>query len=294
VTRLVAHSNHASYVAGLSVVGTAALVAWFAFGRSELADVVLVLLLGVVVVSMRLGPGPSLFAAIVSALVFEFFFIPPYFSFAIAGLRHAVTFAVLFVVALVVTHIMTRAREEARAARTRERRTATLFAVSRDLGLAHSRDGVVSSAAHHARQAFGAKVAIFLPDGEGALEAVVHDAGALGDAERKAVEWVWPPASSRGVPCVPGPPLPHEGPAGLSSRPRKRGVRTMVLSRAQVALLEGAAGPVGVLGIVPAEPARLLDPDERQFFDAFADLLGTALERRALADEARPGLHRVS
>jgi K+-sensing histidine kinase KdpD len=128
------------YVLGLSVVATTTLVAWFAFGQSEVADVVMVMLLGIVVVSMRFGYGPSLLAAIAGALCFEFLFLPPYFSFAIANLRHVVTFAVMLVVAVVISHLNKRVRdkaEEARRAEVRAQaeqlRNALLSSVSHDL-----------------------------------------------------------------------------------------------------------------------------------------------------------------
>ncbi len=63
----------------------------------------MVYLLGVVVVSMRFGYGPSLLAAVLSVVAFDFFFVPPYFSFAVSDLRHTVTFAVMFLVAVIIS-----------------------------------------------------------------------------------------------------------------------------------------------------------------------------------------------
>src|SRR5262249_16815759 len=140
------------YLAGLLVVVASTLVAWFAFGRSELADVVMVLLLGVVIVSMRFGYGPSVFAAILSVVAFDFFFVAPYFSFAVSDLRHIVTFAVMFVVAVVISHLTTRIRAQADSARDRERRTASLYAISRELSVSQSREALLRAAAKHVRE----------------------------------------------------------------------------------------------------------------------------------------------
>src|ERR1700723_1159084 len=94
------------YAAGAVVVSLSTLLAWVVFGQEQvkwqLPDVVMVYLLGVVIVSMRFGYGPSLVAAVLSVTSFEFFFIPPIFSFAVFDLRHSATFAVMFVVAFVV------------------------------------------------------------------------------------------------------------------------------------------------------------------------------------------------
>ena len=84
------------YPAAVVVVTASTCFAWFVFGQRQLADVVMVFLLGVVVVSTRYGYGPSLLAAVLGVVSFEFFFIPPLFSFAVSDLRHIVTFAVMF------------------------------------------------------------------------------------------------------------------------------------------------------------------------------------------------------
>jgi two-component system sensor histidine kinase KdpD len=60
-------------------------------------------LLGIVVVAARVGYGPSMTAAVLAALAFDFFFVPPYFEFAISDLRHFLTFAIMFVVAIVIS-----------------------------------------------------------------------------------------------------------------------------------------------------------------------------------------------
>jgi K+-sensing histidine kinase KdpD len=126
--------------ASLAVIAASTALAWFAFGQFDLPDVVMVMLLGVVIVSMRFGYVPSLLSAVTAALAFEFFFLPPYFSLAIANLRHMVTFAVMLVVATVISYLAQRARAKAEEARlaslraeTEQLRNALLSSVSHDL-----------------------------------------------------------------------------------------------------------------------------------------------------------------
>ena len=128
------------YSAGVVVVTASTLTAWLAFGASDLADVVMVMLLGVVVVSMRFGYGPSLLAAVLSALAFEFLFLPPYFSLAISNLHHVATFGVMLTIAFVISHLTQRLRDQAEKARlagllaqTEQQRSALLSSVSHDL-----------------------------------------------------------------------------------------------------------------------------------------------------------------
>jgi two-component system sensor histidine kinase KdpD len=89
---------------------------------------------------MRFGYGPSLLAALLSGLAFEVFFLPPYFSFTIANLRHVVTLGVMLVVAFVISHLTQRVRNQAEKARhaglmaqTEQVRNALLSSVSHDL-----------------------------------------------------------------------------------------------------------------------------------------------------------------
>jgi two-component system sensor histidine kinase KdpD len=106
----------------------------------ELADLILVYLLGVVVISTRFSLYPSIFTAVVSSLAFEFFFIPPKFSFAIFAPNHLVTFGVMLFVAITTSGLTERARrhaEEAQRAEAEVRaerlRSLLLSSVSHDL-----------------------------------------------------------------------------------------------------------------------------------------------------------------
>src|SRR5262245_11442586 len=99
--------------------------------RRELASVAMLYLLDVVVISFRFGFGASLFAAVVSVLLFDFFFVPPVYSLGVSDVRHAVTFAFMLLLALVITGLTDRVRLDANEARERERSTALLYALSR-------------------------------------------------------------------------------------------------------------------------------------------------------------------
>lgn len=240
------------------------------FGEDYLTDVVMVFLLGVVLVSMRLGYGPSLMAAVLSVIAFEFFFIPPIFSFAVSDLRHFVTFAVMFVVAIVISHQTKRIRDQADASSAKERDTASLFAASREIGLAYSREDLLTAAARHAHAIFLADVAVLVPDAANRLQAV-GSGGAVrcSPEEMAAAERVW----QRGD-AVSDAAAAWTSPRGL------------------LVPLRGSRGRVGLLLVRPTQP-RPLEAGERALLDAFAGLVGSALERTTLAEEARRATLRV-
>ena len=252
------------YLAAAVVVGAASAVAWALFGRTELADVVMVHLLGVVLVAMRFGSGASALAAILSVVAVDVVFVPPYFSLAVSDLRHVTTFGVMFVVATVISQLTKRIREQADAARRREARTMSLYAISRELGRAGSDGDHLEAAARHLREVFAVEVAVFLPGSGGALELAYGDVAAK---DLGVVEWVWT----------------HQRTAGA-------GTDTLPLAGALVVPLRGAGGRVGVLALVPGVESRL---DDRPLLETFAGLIGAALERTQLAAEARRAAVRV-
>jgi two-component system sensor histidine kinase KdpD len=249
-----------------AIVVASTLLAHFGFGRDKLADVAMLYLLGVVIVSLRFSYSAALLAAVLSVLAFDFFFIPPFYSFAVSDLSHIVTFAVLFVVAVVVSSLTKRIREQADSARHRERHTASLYAISRELSTTHSRDRLLATAARHLRDVFAVKVAILLPGDDGMLHPAVADEGTLlpDDKDMGVAEWAWL----------------HQQLAGA-------GTDTLPLARALFVPLRGSRGRVGVLALYASPQSRLGDPEERHMLNAFAGLIGSALERTQLADEAR-------
>ncbi len=254
------------YVWSCSVVTLATVVAWTTFRAPELLpDVVMSYLLGVVLVAMRFGYGPSLVAAVASVLAFDFFFVPPYFTFSVTDLRHIVTFSVMFVVAVVISHLTKRIRDQADSAQQRESRTASLYAVSRELAKAQSRDTMLELAARHIREIFAAQLAILVPDSHGELAAVIADEGTF-DAEKDhgVAQWVWT----------------HQKRAGA-------GTDTLPSTRATFLPLPGSRTRAGILAIVPSDPLRIREPDDRQLLETLARLVGSAVERFELADEAR-------
>jgi two-component system sensor histidine kinase KdpD len=260
------------YVAAVLTILATATVAWLLFGRKQLTDVVMLFLLGIVLVSMRFGSGPSLLAAVLSVLAFDFIFVPPYLSFSVTDLSHIVTFGVMFLVSVVISGLTNRIRDQADAARGRERRTASLYAVSRELGTATARPALLQAAAQHVNEVFDVKVAMLLPARGDELEIVHADEGTLapGDKDLGVAEWVWN----------------HQRDAGA-------GTDTLPLARALFVPLMGSRGRVGVMALFPSPESRLDDPDERQLLHTIAGLIGSALERTQLADEARRASLRI-
>ena len=97
-------------------------MSWFVVPHSGYLSVGLFFLLAVIVLSLRVGPGPVLVAGVASALTWDFLFIPPIFTFAIARFEDGLMFVTYFVVAVISGQLTARVRAQARNERIREDR----------------------------------------------------------------------------------------------------------------------------------------------------------------------------
>ena len=96
----------------------------------------LIYLLSVVVLAMFVSRGPTLLAATLTALLWNFFFVPPVFTFRITGVTDLMLFCTYFVVALAMGHLTARLRAQQAAERRREQRATALYLLTRELAQA--------------------------------------------------------------------------------------------------------------------------------------------------------------
>jgi two-component system sensor histidine kinase KdpD len=141
-----------------------------------LPDMVALYLLAITLCATLYGRGPSLLAATLSVLAYDFFFIPPVFTFAVTDLRHIVTFAVMFVVGVIISGLTLRIRRHEREARTREERTSVLYALSQDLSRAEGEQEASSLFARRAKETFGAEATV---RGDGEIRAHATEVGGV-------------------------------------------------------------------------------------------------------------------
>src|SRR5262249_15044904 len=230
-----------SYAVAIGVVAACTAVAWAAFGRFEPANLVMVYLLGVVAVAVRFGRGPSVVASVLSVAAFDFFFVAPYFSFAVSDTQYLVTFAVMLVVALVISGLTVSIQTRAEAARQREQRTEALYRLSRELAGTREVERLARIPLRHVVAMFPGQVVLLVPDATDrlVLRAAEPPDLVLDEREVAVAEWVY-------------------------SRNQLAGRGTATLSGAQALYVPLAAsqGPVGVLGLRPSGPPALEAPEQ--------------------------------
>jgi len=255
------------YAASLAAVALASAVCRLLLPVFDLADLAMVYLLCIVLVSSRFGRGPSLFASALSVAALDFFFVPPYLTLNVADIRHLVTFGVMFGVALLISSLTLRIRQQAAWARERERRTSSLYAMARDFVALADTPGIAREAAQHVRDYLGVDARVIL---RGELEG---PPGREADARAPFWENV---ARERAVAVW------------VVGHGREAGHTTATLAGAEALYIPllGTRGVLGTLAVKTPALKRAVAPAEKDQLAAFAHLTALALERALLAEEA--------
>lgn len=235
-------------------------------GFFDAPNLVTLFLLTVVVVSLRLGRAAAVWGALLSVACFDFFFVPPYLSFAISDAQYLFTFALILVVALVASDAGSRLRADARSARAGERREAAVARVARDLSAAIEPDQIVDICRNTIAPLFEARIALILPNSNDRLP----HAGNGGFEDLAVAKWSYD----------------HVQRAG-------RGTGTLNAANALYLPLKAPIRCRGVLAIQPREWKCLEEPDEKRLLDACCSSIALALERIHFAAVAQETLVRI-
>jgi two-component system sensor histidine kinase KdpD len=177
------------YVWTLAACFATTLVATPLLRYFDLANIVMLFLLTVVLIAVKFGRGSAVLAAFVSVASFDFFFVPPRFSFAVSDAQYLLTFAVMLAVALITGQMTASLRYQARVASYREERARALYEFARDMSSLLQTDQVVEAATKFIAGTFRAKVAILVPDEQDRLKLHDSDGLPLDTNLRAASQW---------------------------------------------------------------------------------------------------------
>jgi two-component system sensor histidine kinase KdpD len=252
-----------AWAVGVTALCTA--VAFFLDPRFELSNLVMVYLLGVTLAGLRLGRGPSVLTSLLNVAAFDFFFVPPRYTLAIYDAQYLVTFAVMLIIALVIANLMASVRQQTRVAGARERRTALLYGMSRELAATRGLSSLAHVAVNHVAVVFQCKAVILLPDPTGRLQ-YPRDPRldvSFRRSDLAVAQWV----------------VDHGHRAGLGSD-------TLAAAPGLYLPLGDERQRLGVLAVLPENPRRVLLPEQRHLLETFAGQIGIALERARLAEAA--------
>jgi two-component system sensor histidine kinase KdpD len=250
--------------------GVALLAVAAAVGVGELVqpllgieNVDLVFLTAVVGVAVRYGLWPSLLVTVASSLCYNFFFLPPLYTFTITDPTNLAAFVFFTVVAVVVSHFAARGRSQTLAAGERVRAVELLYAFSRKLAGVGTLDDVLWATAYQTALMLKVRVVLLLPEGGSiAVKAGYPPEDILDDADVAAAKWAW-----------------------QNDRVAGRGSDTLPGAKRLFLPMRTGRGAIGVMGIDSDKTGPLLTPDQRRLLDALIDQAALAIERVSLVED---------
>jgi two-component system sensor histidine kinase KdpD len=251
------------YIVALMVVGVALGVSEAIQPWLGIENVDLVFLTAVVGVALRYGLLPSLLASVAASLCYNFFFLPPIYTFTITDPTNVVAFFFFIVMAVIVSNVAAQVRTQAVTAVSRARTTESLYAFSRKLAGAGTLDDVLWATAYQAALMLKVRVVMLLPEND----AIVVKAGyppedTLDEADLAAARWAW-----------------------QSNRAAGRGSDTLPGAKRLFLPMHTGRGAVGVVGLDSDKSGPLLTPDRRRLLDALMDQAALAVERVRLVED---------
>jgi two-component system sensor histidine kinase KdpD len=251
------------YMSAVVLVGGASLICAALIPFFSPTNMAMIYLLAVVLAGIRLGREPAILAAFLGVLAFDFFFVPPYFTFAVADKEYLLTFFALFTVGAVISTLVAKGRQRVETMQTREVQTASLYYLSRDLAAAADTYTIMQAVHKNIRESLNAAIMFFFPDGE-QLTLMDDGAGLAPDIKEQAVA----------------------GWAFRNQQPAGRGTSTLSSAAFLYLPLKTSINVLGVLGIRLAKETDYTSPQPRLLLDAFASQTAMALERVQFAHQA--------
>ncbi len=248
------------------------LVSWLMTGRFELANIVMVYLLGVVFVAARFGREASILTSVLSVLAFDFFFVTPVNTFSVADAQYLVTFVIMLLVGIVISHLTSNMRAQTKVASHRERRAKVLYALSEELAVSRTFIDAAKVSVRHIQAEFGGTNVLLFPAEGGRiiypLDTPLPES--LKGCDLGVAQWVFD----------------HNQIAG-------QGTDTLPGGDAVYFPMTGYRGVVGVLALRAANLRRVFLPEQRRLLDTFINQIVQTIERVRLSDDAQQSQMRI-
>jgi two-component system sensor histidine kinase KdpD len=252
-----------AYLASLGIVALALGVAELIQPMFGIENVDLVFLTAVVSVAVRFGLWPSLLASVAASLSYNFFFLPPVYTFTITDPTNIAAFFFFMLIAIVVSNVAARVRTQAMSAFGRARTTESLYTFSRKLAGTATLDDVLWATAYQIALMLRVRVVVLLPEqGVITVKAGYPPEDELDSADLAAANWAWG-----------------------NDRPAGRGADTLPGAKRLLLPMRTGRGAIGVIGIDDDRTGPLLTPDQRRLLDALVDQSALAIERVQLVED---------
>lgn len=221
--------------------------------------------LAIAYTAARTSPQATAACCVICVGAYDFFFVHPRYTFSVSDVRYLPTFGIMLLVALLISRLTIRLRQQADAASARERRTAALYDLTREMSRLRTKQDIVLAAARKIRDELDIDTAVFLPNESGDLRAVARS---LAHFEKDHNEW------SVAQWCFAKGELAG---SGTDTLPGSKGLYLPLVSGNK---------RLGVLALKPMHEEDKIDPAHRTLLQTFANGIALAVERTELAKES--------
>ncbi len=219
-------------------------------------NLIMLYLMIVVVAAFRRGVHLAIFTSVIGVLLFDFFLVPPYYTFQVSDTQYLITFSGMILVGIVISILIAKAQDYAISAHSREKENAMLYRLAKKLTGSTDLPTAVSVVISKIEENFNWQAVIFLPENQSLRIAGSSTALTINEDEMAVGLWSFTKDTVAGY-----------------------DTDTLHGSRLRFIPIRSRKGVIGVLGIKPEEVGGVISPDEGRVLEIFADLTALAIER---------------
>ncbi|KTC93749.1 MULTISPECIES: sensor histidine kinase [Legionella] len=228
------------------------------------SNLVMVYLLAVTMVALFGRTGPSILVSVLSVIAYDFFFIPPIYSFAVSDIEYVLTLLVMLLVTQIISQLTIQSRKRAEAAQSTQHQTTSLYTFSRKLMSTRGMARLLELGVNHIARVFDSKVMALVPKNNTLkVQASSPPQSHLDAKELSIAQWVYDMQQIAGY-----------------------GTDTLSSSDALYLPLKGTTEVIGVLRIQSLTQQQLM-PEQKGMLEACINQLALALEVDRLYEKTK-------
>lgn len=252
------------YFLSTSIVAITTLISYLIYPLVNESSLILVYLIGIISTAILGRPGPAISGIILSILVYDYLFIPPYYSFFMDKSDYFFTLVMMFILALVMCQLTLVTRRQSEMARLAEYQTSALYTLSRRLSRTRGIIRLLRTGINFISEIFHCEIIALLPkNGRLVVRARAKSHEELDEKEYSIAQWVFELGQKAGL-----------------------GTDTLSFSNALFIPLLGARGTVGVLRVQSSKNNDFTTPEKIQLLESCANQIALALEVDSLQEES--------
>lgn len=255
------------YFFAVLMVLTASALGFLIHPHHALHNLMMVYLLAVVIIAMRGYLIPALLGSVLSVVSYDYFFVPPQFSFVVTDPEFVITLVVMFLISLIISYLTLLTHQQVALTLLRERRLSALHTLSLRLASNRGLERLIDIAVHYLAEVFDSAVLIFLPDANGQLQIQAAQPSQYDAPSEQEMMWIIEAYQHHRI-------LSHDKEKQLPEG-------TLFIP------LRGSEKCIGVIRIISHQPAKLCIAEQLRLLEACANQIAMALEVDRLQEIAR-------